>query len=215
MEVVAREFPSPEILATMTRGERVIEVTANRLTVVAPDEPLLFSRIAGVVAVNGLDVLDASAFSDDAGMAANEFVVQSSTGAPVEWGRTVAMVNDALDGRLALRARIGERARAYARYQRRLSAIPPRREVNVDNRLSDVATVIDVHAPDTIGLLYYVTQALGEFGLDIRSAKVQTLGPEAVDSFYLCDRSGGKITDPAVLAELELALRDVMGGIDD
>ena len=69
--------------------------------------------------------------------------------------------------------------------------------------------------PDTGDAIQMLVDAMREFGLDIRSPKVQTLGPEAVDTFYLCDRSGGKITDPAVLAELELALRDVMGGIDD
>lgn len=204
------DFPSNDTLELMVSGTRAIDGRGNVLRVVAADEPLLFSRIAGVMAVSGLDVLDAAAYSND-GMAAAEFVVQSTTGAPVEWVPVVGMVDDALTGRLALSARVARRARTYARYQRRLAASPPRREVNVDNGVSEVATVIDVHAPDTIGLLYRLTQALGEFGLDIRSAKVQTLGPEAVDSFYLCDRYGKKIVDPVVLAELDLALREAMG----
>ena len=204
------DFPSAETLDLMTSRGRAIEGRGSTLRVVANDEPLLFSRIAGVMAVSGLDVLDAAAYSVD-GMAAAEFVVQSSTGAPVEWEPVAAMVDEALAGRLALSARVARRARTYARYRRRLAASPPRREVYVDNSVSEVATVIDVHAPDTIGLLYRLTQALGEFGLDIRSARVQTLGPEAVDSFYLCDRHGKKILDPVVLAELDLALREAMG----
>lgn len=204
------DFPSVETLDLMASGARAIDGRGSTLRVVANDEPLLFSRIAGVMAVSGLDVLDAAAYSAD-GMAAAEFVVQSSTGAPVEWAPVVAMVDEALAGRLALSARVARRARTYARYQRRLAASPPRREVNVDNSVSEVATVIDVHSPDTIGLLYRLTQALGEFGLDIRSARVQTLGPEAVDSFYLCDRHGKKILDPVMLAELDLALREAMG----
>lgn len=204
------DFPPVETLERMSAGHRDIVATGSTLSVVAPDEPNLFSRIAGVVAVNGLDVLDAAAYSDDDGMAAAEFVVQTSTGAPVEWDKVTAMVSQAFDGRLAIRARLAQRARAYARYQRRLSAAPPRRLFNVDNDISDRATVIDVHAPDTVGLLYRVTQAFGEFGLDIRSAKVQTLGPEAVDSFYICDRHGNKITDEDVLSEIELAVREAM-----
>ncbi|MFT7598889.1 MAG: [protein-PII] uridylyltransferase [Acidimicrobiales bacterium] len=207
----APDFPPPETLARMRLGVRDVVTRGATLSVVSPDEPLLFSRVAGVVAVNGLDVLDAAAYSDDDGMAAAEFIVQTSTGAPVEWDKAVQMVHTALDGRLALSARIAQRGRAYAIYQRRLSANPPRRLVNVDNEISDTSTVIDVHAPDTVGLLYRVTQAFGEFGLDIRSAKVQTMGPEAVDSFYICDRRGQKITDRAMLDELELALREAMG----
>jgi len=83
--------------------------------------------------------------------------------------------------------------------------------VEFDNSISDVATVVDVHAPDTIGLLFRITQALAEFRLDILSATVQTLGPEAVDSFYLCDRRGNKLEDPEVLRDLELAIRGAMG----
>lgn len=210
LDDVTPDFPPDELVELMHRGERHVQGRQNTLRVVAVDEPLLFSRIAGVMVVAGLDVLDAAAFSDD-GMASCEFVVQSPTGAPVEWDPVLSMVDAALAGRLALSARVAQRARTYARYQRRLSASPPQRSIHIDNQVSDTATVIDVHAADTIGLLYRLTQAVGELGLDIRSARVQTLGPEAVDSFYLCDRFGHKITDDVVLGELELALREAVG----
>ena len=147
-------------------------------------------------------------------MAVNQFIVQSSTGAPVEWDRIVAVAERALQGRVALSARVAQRARNYARYQRRLSAAPPRRFVAIDNSLSDTATVIDVHAPDTIGLLYRITKALAELRLDIRTAKIQTLGPEAVDSFYVTGVDGKKLDDPDLLRELELALTEAMGTDD-
>jgi UTP:GlnB (protein PII) uridylyltransferase len=38
------------------------------------------------------------------------------------------------------------------------------------------------------------------------SAKVQTLGPQVVDSFYVRGRDGQKVSDPHVLAETERAL---------
>ena len=72
-----------------------------------------------------------------------------------------------------------------------------------DNDISAAATVIEVHAPDRIGLLYRITTTLAAAGLDIRSAKVQTMGPHAVDSFYVRDHDGHKVTDDAVLGALE------------
>ncbi len=210
LDEVLPEFPPPEVVKRMVQGERWVEGRGQTLTVVVPDEPLLFSRIAGVMALSGLDVLDASAFSDDQ-MAACEFVVQTSTGAPVEWPEVLARVEDALASRIAVSARVAQRARAMSRYRRRLSATPPGQHIHVDNTVSDFATVIDVHAPDTVGLLYRLTQALGEFGCDIRSARVQTLGPQAVDSFYLCSREGTKIVDEQTLREVEVALLEAMG----
>ena len=49
--------------------------------------------------------------------------------------------------------------------------------------------MIDVRAPDAIAVLYRLASALAATGLDIRSAKVATLGHEVVDVFYV-QRSG-------------------------
>ena len=210
LEEVINEFPTPEIFELMAAGTPTISGSRDRLTIVAPDQPGLFGQIAGAVVVAGLDVLDAVAYSDGSGMAANQFVVTSASSGSIDWTKVIDMVSRAVDGRLALSARVARRAEAYGRHQRRLSAEPARELVNIDNTISDVATVVDVHAPDTIGLLFRITRALDELSLDISSAKVQTLGPEAVDSFYLTDRDGGKLVDEELLAELELALREVI-----
>lgn len=207
---VIDEFPTPEISELMATGAPAISGSRDRLTIVATDTPGLFGQIAGAVVVAGLDVLDAVAYSDGSGMAANQFVVTSASAGAIDWTKVIDIVGRALDGRLALSARVARRAAAYGRHQRRLSAEPARQLVNIDNSISEVATVVDVHAPDTIGLLFRITRALDELSLDISSAKVQTLGPEAVDSFYLTDRDGGKIVDAELLAELELALQEVI-----
>ena len=65
------------------------------------------------------------------------------------------------------------------------SAPPPTAGVRFDNDASQAATVIDVHAPDGIGVLYRITRALAELDVDIRSARVQTLGHQVVDAFYV------------------------------
>ncbi|HET6664529.1 MAG TPA: ACT domain-containing protein, partial [Acidimicrobiales bacterium] len=68
------------------------------------------------------------------------------------------------------------------------------------------ATVVEVEAADALGVLYRITSALADLDLDITSAKVQTLGPRVVDSFYVRDGQGAKVADPGVLAEIERAL---------
>ena len=79
-------------------------------------------------------------------------------------------------------------------------------QVRIDIEASPVATVVEVHARDGLGILYRITGALADLDLDIVSAKVQTLGADVVDSFYVRSSGGAKPTDPAVLAEVERAL---------
>jgi len=189
----------------MAQNRQILEGTDDRLTVISPDRPGLFSRSAAVMALNGLDVLTAAAYSNDQGMALEVFQVESSRGPVINWDRVIRDLEKALDGRLALEARLRDRAETYARRPR--VPIPPSTPtVTFDNELSDVATVLEVRAPDRIGVLYRITRAIAEVDLDIRSAKVQTLGPDVVDSFYLRDSAGKKVTDPDYLVEIERAI---------
>ncbi len=206
-DAVEAEFPTEEIAALMAAGDRTFVAHGPVFTVVAEDRPRLFTQMAGVLTVQGLDVLDAQAYSDPDGMATCRFTVLPPPSGEFDWETIERMAAAAIDGRVALTARVRERARTYERFARRLSARPPRCDVVIDNEISDAATVVEVHARDRVGVLFWVTQALAELRLDIRSAKVQTFGPQAVDSFYLCDSEGRKLSDPDFIAELELALR--------
>ena len=53
--------------------------------------------------------------------------------------------------------------------------------------------MIEVRAPNRIGVLHRITKALAELGLDIRHATVQTLGEDVVDTFYVQGRNGRRI----------------------
>jgi [protein-PII] uridylyltransferase len=216
-ELLPADFPPEEIVELMAKGERYISGRESHLVVVVQDRIGLFTALAGALAVCGLEVLDAVQHTESADrfdhgktMAAYEFMLQPPQLGVVDWDDVATMIDRALDGTAALRARVARRARDYDRYRRLLSAAPPRREVIIDNDVSDWATVVEVHSPDHIGVLYHMTHAIQELRLDIRRAKIQTFGPQAVDSFYLIDINGAKITDPLVLAEIKLALTDVV-----
>jgi [protein-PII] uridylyltransferase len=201
--VERREFPTPEDLVLADAGEQQIVASDDRLLVVAPDRPGLFSRVAGALSLRGLDVLEAAAYTHSNGMALESFRVESSTSPTIAWDRVVLDVEAALAGRLALQSRLEERARVYGR-QASSSATEP--VVRFDNEMTETATVIEVHTSDAIGLLYRVTRALADLDLDIRSAKISTLGREVVDAFYVVGTDGRPITDPEHLVEIERAI---------
>ena len=204
------EFPSPQQLDRLGEPGDHIEARDKVLTVMTDDRPGIFSKVAGVLALHGLDVVSAAAYSSDEGRALAEFrVVDRVRNAP-PWDRVERDLLRSLDGRLALQARVAERARAYAG-TRPAGSRPPSATVHFDNRASQAATVIDVTAGDGIGVLYRITRALAELDVDIRSARVQTLGEAVVDAFYVVDRRGEKITDPETEAEIERAILHHLG----
>jgi len=203
---VAREFPDERLRALLRAGEQAVVSDGDRLTVVAADRHGLFARVAGVLALHGLDVLDAAA-TTEGGWALEVFRVESSFGPTFSWTNVVADVERALAGQLAIRARLADRIRTYGPRRAKArghEASDP--EIRFDLDATPDATVVEVHAADALGVLYRITSALADLDLDITSAKVQTLGPRVVDSFYVRDGQGAKVTDPAVLAETERAL---------
>jgi [protein-PII] uridylyltransferase len=54
---------------------------------------------------------------------------------------------------------------------------------------------VEVRAHDAPGLLWRVGRALGECGLDVRAARVETLGAEVVDVFYVTGEDGQPLAD--------------------
>jgi [protein-PII] uridylyltransferase len=198
-------FPTEDQLERMAEHHQIIEGRDDTLVVISPDRPGMFSRVAGVLSLNGLTVFDAAAYTSDDGMAIEMFKVESSAGPVITWDKVVRDLELALTGRLAIAARLAERARVYERS--RASALGPGApSIEFDNDVSKRSTVVEVHAPDGLGVLFRITKAIAELEFDIRSAKVQTLGVDVVDSFYVRDGDGSKITDPGMLKELERAI---------
>jgi [protein-PII] uridylyltransferase len=198
-------FPTADVLELMGAGEPAVVVDAQHVVVVTPDAPGTFARVAGVLALHGIDVVGARAHSDEQGMAASQFRLGEAQH-PVEWQRVELDVRRALRGELALRARLAERARTYRRRRRVEAATLATPSVVFDDGASSNATVIEVRAPDSVGLLHRVAAALSDTGLDIRHATVQTIGPLVVDTFYVRTAGGEKLTDPFHRAEVERAV---------
>ena len=203
-EVTWRLFPDAETLAVMAGGEVNLSRTDDVITVVSPDASGTFSRIAGVLSLHGLDVVSAQAHSDEGGMAASQFRIVAPDGG-LNWRSVKADLSRALEHRLAIEARLAERAATYRRRRRTQAAAPGPPSVVFDDDASSNATVIVVRAVTKIGILHRISEALGELGLDIRHATVQTMGMEVVDTFYV--RADGKlVTDSAYRKEIHRAL---------
>ena len=172
-------------LELAAEGGPAATMSGSEVTVVAPDRPGLLWRAAGVLASHRLAVRSANATSVG-DTAVTVFDVEPEFGDPPDATLVAADLRRMLQGRLDVEDRLDRRARAT----RPRAANIPAPKVSLIDDASETATVVEVRAHDAPGLLWRVGRALGECGLDVRAARVETLGAEVVDVFYVTDGDG-------------------------
>ncbi len=197
-----------------TRIDSYREVT--EVTVYTPDQPGLFSKIAGALAVSGATIDAAKICTLTNGMALDVFYVRDVTGGPVarpdKLARLSARIEQAIAGRLKT---MQELARRVSPIPSRYSVFQVQPRVLVDNKASAGHTVIEVNGRDRPALLYRLTQALTELDIAIRTAKISTYGERVVDVFYLQDAAGSKIENPDQLERIRGRLLEVLATAPD
>ena len=188
--------------ALADRGELAVQVEGDRVTVVAPDRPGLLWRWAGVLALHRLTIRAATATSVGP-TAVTVFDVTPRFGSPPDWDRLRADVRRAYDDALPLAAHLAERERAYTQPETP-HVVPP--AVLWDDAASESSSVVEVRAHDSVGLLHRLTRTLADLDLDVRSARVSTLGAEVVDAFYVVEVDGRLVAEPERRRQIEQAL---------
>jgi [protein-PII] uridylyltransferase len=181
----------------------------HELLVVANDRPGLLSWIAGSLALGGISILSAQAFTTEDGVAVDLFEVEGAFEPEIDerrWRAFRSSLRRAIDGSASLERRVEEQRGAYPAHR-----APAPITVTVDNEASEFSTVLEVGAPDRIGLLYDITRTFADLRLDVHLAKVTTFEGRVVDAFYLRDALGRKVTDPRQLDEVHEALRERLG----
>ncbi|HMA47747.1 MAG TPA: ACT domain-containing protein, partial [Frankiaceae bacterium] len=184
----------------------------HEVVVTAPDRVGLLAAATGVLALHRLDVRRAQARSAD-GRALIELAVAAPHGESPEPARLRAGLVAVAEGRCDLATRLARREQAYTSARRGPVPAPPR--VRFDD--AGGATVVEVRAPDGVGVLHRIVRTLSEAGLDVRTAIVATLGLDVVDTFYVRGPDGAPVRGGAARAAIADAVlaaltRPVDGG---
>jgi [protein-PII] uridylyltransferase len=193
---------------TLAAGrEPAVMVAGPEVTVVAPDRPGLLWQAAGVLASHRLAVRSANATSCG-DMAVIAFTVAHQYGEPPDAVLVTSDLRRALTGQLDVAQRLRQRDQAAARPT---GGVAPPTVTLVDDA-SHTATVVEVRAHDAPGLLWRIGRALGECGLDLRAARVETLGAEAVDVFYVVDAAGEPVKDAGTRGKIAAEVLGALAG---
>jgi [protein-PII] uridylyltransferase len=196
-----------EQIALAAGREPAVIAAGSEVTVVAPDRPGLLWQAAGVLASHRLAVRSANATSCG-DMAVIAFTVAHQYGEPPDALLVTGDLRRALGGQLDVAQRLRQREQAAARP---VAGVAPPTVTLVDDA-SHTATVVEVRAHDAPGLLWRIGRALGECGLDLRAARVETLGAEAVDVFYVVDAEGEPVKDTGTRGKIAAEVLDALTG---
>ncbi|WP_328301030.1 [protein-PII] uridylyltransferase [Streptomyces sp. NBC_00435] len=188
------------VLALHARQEE--DAVGVELVVAVPDQPGVLPAVAGVLALHRLTVRAADLRSLELPDQLGEVLVlrwrvAAEYGALPQAARLRTDLVRALDGSLDVPAKLADREAAYPR---RRGVVPPPPRVSVVPEVSSLATVLEVRAPDAVGLLHRIGRALESAGVRVRSAHVSTLGANAVDTVYVVDADGKPLAAPAASA---------------
>ncbi|NJK90948.1 MAG: hypothetical protein HC904_03390 [Blastochloris sp.] len=169
----------------------------SEVNIVTWDRDELFSKIAGSFAVAGLNILSADIWTRSDHIVIDAFRVCTNQLAPV----THKLDRQAFEKTLikSLTDPDHDLEREVTRLKSR-EKLPVEEEMvelalGLDNEGSDQFTMLHVKATDRIGILYRISRCLSAQNISIVYARITTEKGAALDTFYLLDENGAKITD--------------------
>jgi [protein-PII] uridylyltransferase len=179
--------PPDEVVAVAGHAVRVGVVAADdgsHVWVDGHDRVGLLGDVAGTLAWAGLTIRGLRAVADGSEGLRSQWDVTSPA---LDLASLVLRLRRVLDGSVDLDERLPVAAEE--------ADAPPR--IQVLQTPSAGATVLELRAGDRRGLLWRVFSLLSAAGVDVRSAHVDTLGPQAVDVLYLVDAAGSPLLPEA------------------
>ncbi|MCC7201255.1 MAG: [protein-PII] uridylyltransferase [Nitrospirae bacterium] len=167
--------------------------------------PGIFSKIAGVLAAAGYNILDVQIYTTKRGIVIDTFRARDPYPEGVSSQLRQTTVRKHIYEVLTGAATVENMFLKYSGKLPRKKTIPvtAQTQVEIDNESSDDFTIIDIFAADKQGLLYVITRTIFELGLLVFSSKIATHVEQIVDVFYVKDLSGNKIAEPERIAEIK------------
>lgn len=181
-----------------------VDQSSTQVLISTPNRAHLFADLAACLSDLGLSILDARLHTSLTGNSLDVFIVQHAlTGVAITAPDEQAMLLQSLAA-----AAIGQYkdSGGERRMPRTLKYFNMPASVTITQDLSGQKSLVEVIAPDRSGLLTVIGRVFAEFGLDLYSAKIATLGERVEDVFYVTDERGERLYDADFTRRLKARL---------
>ena len=215
-----RTYPATEVLHHLEMaeglGKHPIQLDLKRgrhwfeLTLVTNDRPFLFGKVAGALAAWGMNIVKATAFSNQAGTVVDTFYFTDRFRTLElnlsEWERFTRGVSDVLTGEADLERTL--KNRLHVEEKKGSPKVKINTSIQCDDQCSSSSTLVQVITQDRPGLLYAVASCFAHYKCNIEIALIDTEGQMAIDVFYLT-ANRKKLTSEH-LKQVETALKEAL-----
>ena len=177
----------------------------------------LLAKIAGSLSVVPINILSADIFPRGDNVVLGVFRVCSTKARavtdPCEFELVEQTLRRALEDENFDFLPLIERAKHQRRHRLALGIEFPI-HIGIDNKTHPIYTLIEIQAPDRLGLLYDILTCLDRESVSIALSRINTQDGAAIDTLYVVDRSAhAKITDSHRITAIQQHLQNaILGG---
>ena len=205
------DVDNDETVIALAANKTLTDIGSTQVLVSTPNRVHLFADLTACFSDLGLSVLDAKLHTSDAGRSIDIFIIQhDATCQPVtasdDQERLLRGLEQAALGQYIENAGTRRTPRAHKYFN-----LPANVLIRPD--LEGKRTLIELVAPDRAGLLTTVGRVFAEFGLDLSTAKIATLGERVEDVFYVTDSRGNNLYDDDFIHRLKERLENELNAL--
>ena len=193
-QVIAHQDPKQWLIKMANHTS----LAGTELLVYGVDRPAVFAQIASVLDSANLSILDANIAITPDGFVFDSIIIVDEDNEKIANMERCQRIESAILTQLNKKERTHINSRQLSRQLKQLSVPTKVRFFSA----SDDATLIELEALDTPGLLAKVGHLFVDFNLTLRLAKISTIGERAEDVFIVSDEH-----DHPLSPELQLALK--------
>ena len=184
--------------------------TLTVIDIITKDQAGLFEKVTGAISVSGLNILGARAVTRNDGIAIDAFYVEAENSGFVNDETTknecessilsILKSGNSPDKKISeLRKKI-DGNRLFSNKEKLGEKIPPQVDVYRDVNLG--RTIVEVKAPDQVGLLHLLAKTISKCGFDIEFARIATEQGIATDIFHISSINKTDKTEPIRFLDL-------------